>query len=76
MYAAEFEAQEEHDGAADDGEGAEPVDGLEAGEDGRLGRFDVEEEEEDCKGEAVARYCNVNSIRMVLNTGGCGRAYS
>lgn len=44
--AAELEAEQEHYGAAGNGEGAEPVDGFEAGDDGGGGRFDVEEEEE------------------------------
>ncbi len=56
LHAAEFEPDEEHDGAADDGDGAEPVDGFEAGEDGGLGGFDVEEEEENDEGEAVTGY--------------------
>ncbi len=56
LHAAEFETDEEHDGAADDGDRAEPVDGFEAGEDGGLGGFDVEEEEEDYKGQAVTGY--------------------
>lgn len=56
LHAAEFETQEEHDGSADDGDGAEPVDGFEARDDGCLGRFDVEEEEEDYEGEAINRY--------------------
>ena len=53
LDAAVFEAEEKHDGAACDGDDADPVDGFQAGEDGRLGRFDVEEEEDDEEGESV-----------------------
>ena len=53
MDAAVFEAEEEHDGAASYGDDADPVDSLEAGEEGGLGRFDVKEHEDDDEGEAV-----------------------
>ncbi len=56
LNAAVFEAEEEHDGTADDGDGAEPVDRFEAGEDGCFGSVDVEEEEDYDEGEAVAWY--------------------
>ena len=53
MDAAVFEAEEEHDGAACDGDDADPVNGFQAGEDGRFGGFDVEKEEDDEEGEGV-----------------------
>lgn len=54
--AAEFEAEEEHDGAADDGDRADPVDGAEAGEEGGFGGFDFEQQEEDDEGDAANWY--------------------
>ena len=53
MDAAVFESKEEHDGAASYGDDADPVDSLEAGEEGGLGRFDVEEDEDDDEGKGV-----------------------
>lgn len=42
--AAVFEAEKKHDGATDDENGAEPIDGFEAGEQRGFGGFDIEEE--------------------------------
>lgn len=40
-HAAVFEAEEKHDCTANDGDGAQPVDGAETGEEGGFGGFDV-----------------------------------
>ena len=52
---AVFEAEEEHDCAADDSDGAEPVDGFEAGEERSFGGFNVKVHEDDDEGDAVER---------------------
>jgi hypothetical protein len=44
--AAEVETQQDHEGAADDQQGAGPIYGLEAGQDGRVGGWDAEEKEQ------------------------------
>ena len=61
MDAAVFKSEEEHDGAASYGDDADPVDSLEAGEEGGLGRFDVKEHEDDDEGEAVKRQVDVET---------------
>ncbi len=45
-HAAELEAEEQHDGAADDGERAEPVDRAQAFPEGGFGRLEVEVEQD------------------------------
>jgi hypothetical protein len=52
-YAAEFEAKQDHDGAADHCQGSQPVDSLQAVPQGRLWRVDIKEKEQDDKGDAV-----------------------
>lgn len=49
--AAVPEAEEEHDGGADAGEGAQPVHGQQTLDDGRLRRVHLEEEEHEDAGE-------------------------
>ena len=57
-----LKAEEEHDGTAGDGDDAEPVNGLEAGENSGFGCFDVEEEEDYYEGEAIEGDCGVLSF--------------
>ena len=52
-YAAVFEAKEEHDCTANNSDGAQPVDGAEAGEERCFGGFDVQEKENYHEGESV-----------------------
>lgn len=52
--AAEFKPNQKHDGSADNGERAEPVDGLKALEDGRAGGVHVQEEGQEKEGCTVA----------------------
>ena len=64
-YAAEFEAEQEHDCAAGDCERAEPVDGFEAGDDWSCRGFNVEEEEEYYECQSIAGYwyfCQYKSV--------------
>ena len=51
--AAVFEAEEEHDGATNDEDGSEPVDGFQTGQERGLGCFNVEEHHYDDKCKAV-----------------------